>query len=105
MKRHSVCKRHVAIDTGFKQTERTIFLHVILMGLKLQLLPSTFLKKLLKVSIAEQFLLGPSHLQLEQPPCKRFEAEITNQFKQELDTYRKEIGVVRLKPSKFAHKT
>ena len=46
VKRHNVCKRHVAIDTGFKQIERTIFLHVISMGLKLQLLPSAFLKKL-----------------------------------------------------------
>ena len=27
-----VCKRHVAIDTGFKQTKRAIFLHVISMG-------------------------------------------------------------------------
>ena len=25
-----VCKRQVDIDTGFKQTEHTIFLHVIL---------------------------------------------------------------------------
>ena len=25
VKRHNVCKRHVAIGTGFKQTERTIF--------------------------------------------------------------------------------
>ena len=25
MKRHNVCKRHIAIDTGFKQTEGTIF--------------------------------------------------------------------------------
>ena len=32
VKRHNVCKRHVAIDTGFKQTERTIFLCVISMG-------------------------------------------------------------------------
>ena len=32
MKRHNVCKRHVAIDTGFKQTEGAIFLHVISMG-------------------------------------------------------------------------
>ena len=29
VKRHNVCKRHVSIDTGFKQTERAIFLHVI----------------------------------------------------------------------------
>ena len=29
VKRHNVCKRHVAIDTGLIQTERTIFLHVI----------------------------------------------------------------------------
>ena len=28
VKRHNVCKRHVTIDTGVKQTERTIFLHV-----------------------------------------------------------------------------
>ena len=28
---------HVAIATGFKQTERSIFLHVIAMTLKLQL--------------------------------------------------------------------
>ena len=32
VKRHNVCKRHVAIDTDFKQTERTIFLCVISMG-------------------------------------------------------------------------
>ena len=32
VKRHNVCKRHVAIDTGFKQTERTICLCVISMG-------------------------------------------------------------------------
>ena len=32
VKHHSVCKRHVSIDTGFKQTERTIFLHVVSMG-------------------------------------------------------------------------
>ena len=35
VKRHNVCKRNVAIDTGFNQTERTIFLHAISMGLKL----------------------------------------------------------------------
>ena len=29
VKRHNVCKRHVSNDTGFKQTERAIFLHVI----------------------------------------------------------------------------
>ena len=34
VKRHNVCKRHVAIDTGFKQTERAMFLHVISMGLR-----------------------------------------------------------------------
>ena len=33
LKRHNVCKRHVAVDTGAKQTERTIFLNVISMGL------------------------------------------------------------------------
>ena len=32
MKCHNVCKPHVANDTGVKQTERTIFLHVISMG-------------------------------------------------------------------------
>ena len=32
VKRHNVCKRHVAIATDFKQTERTIFLCVISMG-------------------------------------------------------------------------
>ena len=35
VKRHNVCKCQVAIDTGVKQTEHTIFLHVISMGLKL----------------------------------------------------------------------
>ena len=35
VKRHNICKRHVAIGTGFKQAERTIFLHIISMGLKL----------------------------------------------------------------------
>ena len=25
VKRHNLCKRHVSIDTGFKQTERAIF--------------------------------------------------------------------------------
>ena len=35
VKRLNVCKRYVAIDAGFKQTERTIFLHVISIGLKL----------------------------------------------------------------------
>ena len=39
-------KRHVAIDTGFKQTEHTIFVHVISMELKFQLLLSTYMKKL-----------------------------------------------------------
>ena len=34
VKRRNACKRHVATDTGFKQTERTIFLHIIPMGLK-----------------------------------------------------------------------
>ena len=38
VKRHNVCKRHVAVDTGFpngfKQTERNVFLHLISMGLK-----------------------------------------------------------------------
>ena len=29
VKRHNVCKRHIAIDNGFK------FLHIISMGLKL----------------------------------------------------------------------
>ena len=32
VKRHNICKRHVSNDTGFKQTERAIFLHVIPMG-------------------------------------------------------------------------
>ena len=32
VKCHDVCKCHYSIDTGFKQTERTIFLHVISMG-------------------------------------------------------------------------
>ena len=32
VKRHTVCKRHVSIDTGFKQIERAIFLHVISIG-------------------------------------------------------------------------
>ena len=31
VKRHNVCKRHIAIDTGFKQTERTNFVCVISM--------------------------------------------------------------------------
>ena len=31
VKRFNVCKRHVAIDTGGKQTEHNIFLHVISM--------------------------------------------------------------------------
>ena len=46
VKRHNVRKRHVVTGTGFKQTERTIFLHIISTGLKLQLLSSEFLKKL-----------------------------------------------------------
>ena len=29
VKRHNVCQLHISIYTGFKQTERTIFLHVI----------------------------------------------------------------------------
>ena len=32
VKRHNVCKRHVSIETGFKQTERAIFLSVISLG-------------------------------------------------------------------------
>ena len=49
---HNVYKCHVAIETGVKQTERTIFLHIISMGLKLSLLSSAFLKKLLpKLSV------------------------------------------------------
>ena len=45
--RHNVCKRHVAIDTGFKQTERTIFLHVISIGWTIGLLLSNvYLEKL-----------------------------------------------------------
>ena len=32
VKCHNGCKRHISIDIGFKQTERTIFLHVISMG-------------------------------------------------------------------------
>ena len=28
-KRHNVCKRHVSIDTVFKQTKRAIFLDII----------------------------------------------------------------------------
>ena len=35
VKCHNVCICHGAVDTGFKQTERTIFLHVISIGLKL----------------------------------------------------------------------
>ena len=31
VKCHNVCKRHSFLDTGFKQTEHTIFLHVISM--------------------------------------------------------------------------
>ena len=37
VKRHYVCKCHVAIDIGVKQSEDTIFLQVISMGLKLWL--------------------------------------------------------------------
>ena len=29
---HNACKSHIDIDTGFKQTEGAIFLHVISMG-------------------------------------------------------------------------
>ena len=32
VKRHNVCNSDVSINTGFKQTERAIFLHVIPMG-------------------------------------------------------------------------
>ena len=32
VKRHNICKRHVSNDTGFKQIERDIFLHVNSMG-------------------------------------------------------------------------
>ena len=32
VKRCNVCKHHISIDTGFKQTERAIFLHVISLG-------------------------------------------------------------------------
>ena len=35
VKRHNVCKRHISIDTGVKQTERAIFLHVISIGVKI----------------------------------------------------------------------
>ena len=35
LKCHNVCKRHIAIETGFKQTECTIFLYVISVGQKL----------------------------------------------------------------------
>ena len=34
VKRHNACKRHVVTDTGVKQTECTIFLHVISMEVK-----------------------------------------------------------------------
>ena len=35
VKHHSVCKSYIVIDTGVKQSERTIFLHIISMGSKL----------------------------------------------------------------------
>ena len=35
MKSHNVCKCHISIDTGFKQTEHTIFLRVTSMGIKI----------------------------------------------------------------------
>ena len=35
VKCQNLCKRHIAIDTSVKQTERSIFLQVISMGLKL----------------------------------------------------------------------
>ena len=38
VKRHNVCKRHVSIDTGFKQTERAIFSARHFNGLKMELL-------------------------------------------------------------------
>ena len=34
MKRHNLCKRRGFLDTGFKQTERVNFLHVIPLGQK-----------------------------------------------------------------------
>ena len=46
VKRHNACKRHVAIDTGVKQFERTFFLLVNSKGLNLSMLSSAFLKKL-----------------------------------------------------------
>ena len=49
VKHHNVCKRHVAIGTGFKQTEHTIFLHVSSMGLKLQLLSSALWRNYAKI--------------------------------------------------------
>ena len=45
VKCHNTCKRHFAIDNGIKQTERTIFLHVISMVLKLQQLYSAFFEE------------------------------------------------------------
>ena len=41
----NVCKCHITIDTGFKQTERTVFLRVISIGLKSHLLSNVYFKK------------------------------------------------------------
>ena len=35
MKRHNVCKRHVSINTGFKQTKRVIFSPCYFNGIKI----------------------------------------------------------------------
>ena len=52
MKRHNVCKRHVAIDTDFKQYLNVPFSPLISsMGFKLQLLSSAFLKELCHLSV------------------------------------------------------
>ena len=52
VRRHNVCKRHVAIDTSVKQTERTIFLQVISVEQKLSLLSSAFFEEEMpKVSV------------------------------------------------------
>ena len=48
VKCHNVCKRHAAIGTGFKQTECTIFLHIISMELNCNCFQVNFVRNFVK---------------------------------------------------------
>ena len=60
VKHQNVCKCHISLDTGFKQSERAFFLQVVSMWKKFDLLFNIYLKKLY-AKIVNEFLKIVTH--------------------------------------------